>query len=232
MIYIKKLIKSIKIVIITTTLPYIITIISSITYKLLIDNNINNFINNYLIFLTIIYYLITILFLIKKYKIKTHKLSFSKYYNLSSIGISISCILNMIIFKLANPPINNLNINIIILFLTSSLIGPIYEEIIFRHIFYNKLKKFNSTRISITINTIIFSIIHINIIKIIYSFILGLILVISYEKNKNIIASIIIHISANTISLFLTNYNKTILILSIILLIISLKINKDQIISK
>ncbi len=213
--YTKKLIKSLKIIIITTLLPYLITII---LYFIL-----NKDINKYLNYIMIIYYITTIIYLIKKYNIKIKPISLPQYYSHISLGISISCILNMLIFLIKKPIINN-NIPLIILLIASSIIGPIYEEIIFRYIFYNKLKKFNSPKISILITTLVFALIHIYPIKILYAFILGLILNITYEKNKNILSPILIHISANTISLFLNTYSTKIIILSTLLLIISLKI--------
>ena len=101
----------------------------------------------------------------------------------------------------------------------------IYEEILFRYLLYNRLKSKYSIRKSILITTIIFALIHISSIKIIYAFILGLILNITYEKYHNIIAPILIHIAANTIVIFLYEYNTYILLLSIINLIISIKLN-------
>ena len=225
MSYLKNLFKSLKIIIITSILPYIITIISSIIYIKITRKSINYFINNYLIYISIITYLFIIIFLIKKYKITTKKLAINKYYSYISLGISISCIFNMLLFIITKPT-PNIKVPLILLFISTSIIGPIYEELVFRYIFYNKLKEFNSTNKSILITTTIFSLIHINIFKIIYAFILGLILNITYEKNKNILSSILLHIAANTTSLLLTNYSTIVLILSIILLLISLKVAK------
>ena len=80
---------------------------------------------------------------------------------------------------------------------------------------------------SIVITTIIFALIHLSPIRIIYAFILGLILNISYEQHKNILAPIIIHIAANTIVIFLDEYNTYILILSLISLTISIVLNTN-----
>lgn len=222
--YLKKLLSALFKIIILIIIPYIITIITTYIYKILTNKDISIYINNYLIYILLLYYALAIVYLIKKYKIKITKIKSIRYYNYISLGISLSCILNMIIFLITKETIK-LNYNLLFI-VSSSLIGPIYEEIIFRYIFYNKLKKFNSPTKAIIINTIIFSLIHINFIKIIYAFILGLLITIIYEKKHNILFPILIHIGANTISLFLTNYSIEILILSIVLFIISINVEK------
>ena len=224
--YLKKLLSALFKIIILIIIPYIITIITTYIYKILTNKDISIYINNYLIYILLLYYALAIVYLIKKYKIKITKIKSIRYYNYISLGISLSCILNMIIFLITKETIK-LNYNLLFI-VSSSLIGPIYEEIIFRYILYNKLKEFNSIRKSILITTIIFSIIHISPSKIFFAFILGLILNIKYEKTNNILVPIIIHISANTIALFLNAYKVEILILSILLLIINNKVDKHS----
>ena len=97
-------------------------------------------------------------------------------------------------------------------------------EILFRYILYNRLKKFNSNKLAILITSIIFAIIHIELQKIFFALILGLILNTAYESHKNILVPVIIHISANLIALLLTEFNISILLLSIILFIVNLKV--------
>lgn len=218
----KKILISMKEIIITYILQYLIIIIPCLIYTSLGYKNLTNFINNKATIILLTFYIITIIYLIRKNKIKEKKYKLNNTYNLISIGISISIIMNMIIFKLTN----NLSLRTIYLplaIISSGIIGPIYEEILFRYIFLNRLKKYYSPKKAILINTIIFALIHINPIKIIYSFILGLIINITYTKHKNIISPILIHISANTIAIFLTEFNIYYLILSIILILINIK---------
>lgn len=226
MSYIKNLLNSLKEIIITYILQYIIIFISCLIYKLLGHNNLTNFINSYCSIILIIFYLLTTIYLYNKNKIPSTKLSIKNYYPLILLGISISCLLNMIIFLIEKPIPTTNTINPIILIISSGIIGPIYEEIIFRYINLNKLKKFNTNNKSIIINTLIFATIHISPTKIFYAFILGLILNISYTKINNIKAPIIIHISANLIALLLNQYNTTILILSLIGTILSYNLLK------
>ena len=219
-------IKTLKEIIITYILQYIIIFISCLIYKLLGHNNLTNFINSKCPIILIIFYIITTIYLYNKNKSKETKLSIKNYYPLILLGISISCFLNMIIFKITKPtPVTN-TINPIILIISSGIIGPIYEEILFRYINLNKLKQFNTEKKSIIINTLIFALIHISPTKIFFAFILGLILNITYTRTNNIKAPIIIHISSNLIALLLNQYNSFILFLSIIGVILSYDILK------
>lgn len=219
----KYILTSSKEIIITYILNYLIIIILALIYTILGFNNLNHFINTKVSYILLIFYIITIIYLYNKNKKKEFPLPVKKYFTLVLLGISIACILNMIIFRIFPPKITTSPTLLIII--STGIIGPIYEEILFRYLLYNRLKKEYSIKKSIIITTLIFSISHITPIKIIYSFIIGLLINIIYEKNKNILSPILIHISANIIVIFLYEYNTYILLLSIICLILSIKLN-------
>lgn len=224
----KYILKSSKEIIITYIINYIIIIITALIYNYLGYNNLEYFITNILPIILITFYILTIFYLYKKNYIKEKNLSIKEYFPLSILGISIATLLNMIIFKLIPPTITS-SLPIIVSVISTGIIGPIYEEILFRYILYNRLKNKYSIKKSILITTIIFSLIHLSPIKIIYAFILGLIINISYERYKSILAPILIHISANTIVIFLYEYNTYILLLSIICIMLSIKLNKPKV---
>ena len=231
--YIKKLLNSIKHIIKLFIIQFILILLVSYIYYLFNGyNNINNFIKNELSIISMILYIIYIFILQKKYKYQSNKLNKNIYYPLIVLGISISCFLNMIIFKIS-PPKNNIELLPIILsILGTGFIGPILEELLFRYILLNKLKEFNSDKLSILLSTLIFAIIHLNPIRIFYTLILGFILNIIYHKTNNIKSSIIIHMSANIMSIFLIEFNIYILLLSFINLIISGLLIKKIVINK
>lgn len=224
----KYIIKSSKEIFITYILNYIIIIITGLIYKALGYNNLEFLVNNIIPYILLIFYTLTIIYLYKKNYIEEQKLNNRKYFSLILLGISIAAFLNMIIFLLL-PSTTKVTIPVYLSLISSGIIGPIYEEILFRYLLYNRLKSKYSIRKSILITTIIFALIHISSIKIIYAFILGLILNITYEKYHNIIAPILIHIVANTMVIFLYEYNTYILLLSIINLIISIKLNNFKV---
>ena len=227
--YLKKLIKSIWPILIVTIIQYLIIIISLGIYILIGNKNTNIFVSNYASVILCIINIFIIYILLKKYQYKGRKINKKYIFPLISLGISISCFLNMIIFKII-PPTDKDLLPIHIAILSSGIIGPILEEILFRYILLNKLKDFNSNRNALIISTIIFAIVHINIVKVIYALILGIVLNIVYHKTNNLKASIIIHISANIMSIFLFKYNIYILLLSLINLIISTLILKKTLV--
>ena len=159
-------------------------------------------------------------------KLKGIKLSFKhNYFSYMLLGISISIIYNMIIFKLGIK-FDITSIPIILDIIASDIIGPIFEEILFRYSLINKLSKFNNNTLCIIISSFIFAICHNGITTIIYAFIIGLFNSYYYIKKKDILVPIIIHISANIISSFLFDFNPYILILGIFLFGIGITTSK------
>ena len=216
----KYILKSSKEIFTTYIINYLIIIILAIIYYLLGYTNIEIFLNNICSYILISFYIITIIYLYNKNHIAEKTLPYKHYFPLILLGISIATLLNMIIF-LINPPIAITKPTIITI-ISTGLIGPIYEEILFRYLLYNRLKKKYQVKKSILITTIIFAITHISPLKIIYAFLLGIIINIVYEKYSNIVAPILIHVAANIIVIFLYEYNTYIFILSLICLIISI----------
>lgn len=155
------------------------------------NNKLNTFLDNQILIITLITLIVFIPIIIKNYKKYYHKqkLKIKDILLLMIIGIVLSLIVNTLL-------VNNVKISFLKI-ITTSIIGPILEEFIYRGILYNKLKEFNSNRTSIVISSVIFGLIHINPIKIIYTFILGIILAKIYEKKKTLKAPIITHISFN-----------------------------------
>lgn len=221
---IKKLIFNTKEIIITYILSYIIIISACIIYSLLGFQNLDTFINKECVIILLIYYIGTLYYLYSKNKkLETTRkpLSLPSIYPLLALGISIAVLMNMIIF-LFNPPQITTTPTILSI-LSSGIVGPIYEEILFRFLLYNRLKQQYPIKKAMTITTILFALIHLSPIKILYALILGTILTIIYEDKKNLLAPIIIHISANSIVLILTKYNTDIFLLSIACLFLSTK---------
>lgn len=217
----KKNIKAGLPIIVTYILNYIIIIISALIYNLLGNDNVDFFINQICPYILNIYYIVIILYLYKRNYHKEPRLC--QYFPNIYLGISLAIFLNMLIFKLF-PVTDITTISIPLAIISSGIIGPIYEEILFRYVFYNRLKKFNSKKISLFITNTVFALIHISPIKMCYSFIIGLILNIVYERNQNILSPILIHIAANIIVIFLQEYNTYILILSLINLFLSIRL--------
>ncbi len=83
--------------------------------------------------------------------------------------------------------------------ISTLVIAPIVEEIVFRALVYGKLKKGMPKVVAAIISALLFAFMHGNIIWGIYTFILGIILVWIYEKFKSLTANIIVHFSFNLV---------------------------------
>lgn len=223
--YLKKLIKSTLPIIITYIISYLVIIIISIISYLLGYTNLNKIITILPYFL-LITYIIIIIYLLQKYPINNKRPQ--KYFPYISLGITLSIFLNMLVFKISPPTKNQATIPLTLNIISSGIIGPIYEELLFRHILYNKLTTFNSKQNSLIITTIIFALIHLSLIKIAYALILGYILTKIYEQEQNISYPILIHISANITSIFLKEYNTYLFLLSLLNLLLALKLTLKQ----
>ena len=201
-------------------------LINTSNYKIELNNYITS--NALLILLiTIVAFLPLFIYIYKKNKEYNDKLSLNKIVIIMLLGISLSLIYNITVFNINNiiHITNSYQISTIPVYvqiLSSGIIGPILEELVFRGILYNKLKKFNKPMKSIIMTSVIFSLFHFNsIINLIYAFMMSFIFIYVNEKYKTIKASILLHITANTtIILFMYILIKNIFILNMFVLIV------------
>ena len=198
----------------------------------------NNYLSNKQIYIALIFAIIFIPLLIKEYR--NYKIIGKKIDIISLIilGIVISLVYNVFAFYIDDlflkTNLYSYQNNIITTLITTGIIGPIIEELMFRGIIYNELKVKLSPMKAIILTTLFFAIIHFNILQIIYTFALGFLFIFFYEKYKDIKASIILHASLNiTTTLFLplltTNnfiINYSIFIVSLVSLFILFKYTK------
>ena len=224
--YLKKLIKAMKDIIIVMVIQYSLIFGIGILYMILNGEDLMSFyINEGYIILTFIY-AILVMALLNRYREKEKSLPLKDYYGAVLFGISLACFLNMLIFKLGQSN-EVVEVNKTLLFISSGILGPIMEELLFRKKLLTELLMFNNKYVSILLSSFIFSFLHNGMITMLYAFILGIAFGIIYIKYKNVKLTIFMHMAANIIVIYLTRYNTLILILSIIGLLISyLIINK------
>ena len=87
--------------------------------------------------------------------------------------------------------------SIIIVILIVGIIMPVLEELIFRGILYQALRSKLSIFFSIFISSLIFAVIHINLLYIFPIMIIGIVCAYAFEKTKNILIPIVIHVVNN-----------------------------------
>lgn len=171
--------------------------------------------------------IIEIIYVVFKYKDKKIKVEQYNLFPYILLGIGITTTYNMILFAMNLGNEVNTNISIVFNIICSGIVGPIFEETLFRYSFINYLKKFNSTKMSIIISSIVFAICHTGITTIIYAFIIGLVNSYLYIKKKNILVPIVIHMSANIFVNVLNIFNPYILIIGIFLIVLSVTIIRE-----
>ena len=206
---------SLKEIVVVYILQYIVILGSSYIY-LSIDpkGDVTGFLTTMGYILLILFDIIVAIYLYLKNKRKEKKVKVTDYFPVVYLGIGMAVALNMLIF-LFNLNNEMADLNIYLAILSSGIIGPILEEMLFRYVFLNRLRNFFTTRNAILLSSLVFALLHGNIITMIYAFIMGFIFAYVYVKYDNIKVSIMCHIGANTIVIFLTSFNIWILLLGL-----------------
>ena len=207
-----------------------IDIIRTSDYK----NALSNYLNDKALFIVVITFIIFVFIFIKVLKkmnisnIK-NRINANDYINIFILGFFISIFFNTFIYTLNSvvhitDAYKISSIPFIITLLSSGILGPIIEELLFRGIAYNKLLTFNNHKKACIITSIMFSLMHFpNIITMIYTFILSFIMIYLYDKYKSLHAPIIFHIAINsTILVLIYTLVKDNIVVNALLLLISL----------
>jgi Predicted metal-dependent membrane protease len=90
--------------------------------------------------------------------------------------------------------------------LAITMIAPIFEEILFRGIVFNELKKSMPVIPAIIVQGVFFGIYHLNLLQGIYAAILGCILGLIYQMTKSLWSNIIVHMTFNLLGVFVMPY--------------------------
>lgn len=90
--------------------------------------------------------------------------------------------------------------------LVGVIVGPIVEEMIFRVLIYNRIKKMTGVIGAAVLSSVLFGIYHENWVQAPYAVIIGLVCVFVLEKYKSVIAPILLHMSVNAFAITLTYF--------------------------
>lgn len=136
---------------------------------------------------------------------QAHRHPFPRYVSNKSklhiiiVAISLAMAMNIILLPLKGNEVSTLDRPILLLLLSSGIIGPILEELLFRGILYDRLKK-NVPYASAGIwTTVIFALCHGSILQIIYAVVLGSYFLYCYLHYDHLSASIYAHIATNVV---------------------------------
>ena len=78
------------------------------------------------------------------------------------------------------------------------LLSPAVEEVLFRGIIYNRMKRVFPIKISVVISSLLFGVFHADLVQGVYGFLMGLLITGIYEMSRNFLYPLILHITANT----------------------------------
>lgn len=90
--------------------------------------------------------------------------------------------------------------NAVISFISVAILAPIVEEVFFRGLIYTRLKSGMNKIAAAVISSLLFGVMHGEIIWMLTGFIAGLALVWIFEKTKSLLGCIAVHIANNTLS--------------------------------
>lgn len=85
-------------------------------------------------------------------------------------------------------------------------ISPLAEEMLFRGLVYNRMKKYFSVVTSAVVSSLLFGIYHGNVVQTLYGLILGLVIVYCYEMTGKFKIPVFVHGTANIVVFVLTYY--------------------------
>lgn len=85
------------------------------------------------------------------------------------------------------------------------ILVPVMEEVLFRGLIYNRLKKYVPLWTAVLGGAAIFALYHGNMVQILFAFPMGLLIILLYEKWNSLSIPIVFHIGAN-LSTVLLNY--------------------------
>lgn len=77
------------------------------------------------------------------------------------------------------------------------IVSPLAEEIVFRGILYNRMKKIFSGALSIVLSALLFGFYHGNIVQAAYGFLMGMLIAYAYEKCGGFLYAFLFHAAAN-----------------------------------
>ncbi len=96
--------------------------------------------------------------------------------------------------------------NIIFELFAVGVLPAIVEELVYRGILYKGFKKFVPVVFANLISSLIFGVMHMNMVQFVYAAILGILFAWVYEKYKSLWAPILMHMAANMFSVLMTEW--------------------------
>ncbi len=94
------------------------------------------------------------------------------------------------------------NQNLFVQIIALAVVAPFAEEVIFRGLILSRFKKAMPTVLAVVLSSALFGLLHMQLLWIIYTFLIGIVLAVVAEHEKSIGASILLHMAINFSALF------------------------------
>lgn len=88
--------------------------------------------------------------------------------------------------------------------ISSVIVTPIVEELVYRGIIFKRLKSMTKMPIAIFLSAFIFAMMHFNIVQFVFAFVLGIVIATIYAKTNHIFICILCHMAINGLAVFRT----------------------------
>ena len=95
----------------------------------------------------------------------------------------------------------------IVVLLSSLVMAPIMEELIFRGLCYGRIRQFTGKGMTILITGLLFGLYHMNLVQLIYAFIMGMFFAFLYERYRDIRLTMLAHFAANLCAIGLSFFS-------------------------
>ena len=188
----------------------------TLTLSLLVMKGLISFVNDIILPMLIVSGLGLMIVLFIKGKVRKEKYVSTISKNDVSKYVLYGCTFNLVITLIINlipqsfMDKYNMSVglattgNIFLMIVATGIMGPIAEEITFRHFILQPNRRV-SEKYAIIVSAISFGIMHGNIIQGTYTFVLGLLFAREDIKENNLLPSIIMHITINTSSVLISS---------------------------
>lgn len=183
----------------------------------------NEYMESHMIYVILINVLIILPILIyqyRKYKGRNIKRTYRNFILLLFAPIAFCLLFHIPLVAIGVRYTLNNSSYFWMLLMSEGIVGPIVEEYLFRGVVYHKLKEIYSKNQSMIFCTVIFAFFHNNLLQIVFALLLGIILILLYEKYQDIKIPILFHCITNLVSFLLIPYLQNIHFLFTILLFI------------
>lgn len=146
--------------------------------------------------------IIVLPFIIKQKEPICRNISKGRAFYYICLGVVLNFVVSVIVEALPTENYDSLMSVVLtgsffMVFIVSGCLAPIVEEIIFRYKIISILENKYNSKVALIVSSLLFGLAHMNLVQSTYAFILGIVLGKVYQKEQNLLPSIIIHLTIN-----------------------------------